>query len=161
MKLNLFEKIKIKIKFYKFFKKKYFLKFPLDLNSFENIIFFLPEDKKESLLLLSLIHDLEKNFEKEIKIFTSQIFLEFSNLSKNLILYDNINYRILKNLNNQIINKKTIIFDFCKKNEFKKYIVKPFVWISNQNTGNLIIKTFPKNIFDLFYLKNEQNNCRK
>jgi len=159
MKLNLFEKIKIKIKFYKFFKKKYFLKFPLDLNSFENIIFFLPEDKKESFFLLSLIYNLEKNFKKEIRIFVPELFSEFPNLSKNLILYDNINYRILKNLNNQIINKKTIIFDFYKKNEFKKYIVKPFVWISNQNAGNLIIKTFPKNIFDLFYLKNEQNNC--
>jgi hypothetical protein len=158
MKLNIFEKIKLKIKFYKFFKKKYFFKFPFDLNSFENIVFFLPEDRKESLFLLSFIYNLEKNFKKEIRIFTPCIFSEFSNLSKNLILYDKINYRILKDLNAKIINKKTIIFDFYNKNEFKKYIVKPFVWISNQNTGNLIIKTLPKNIFDLFF-KNEQDNC--
>lgn len=159
MKLNLFEKIKLKIKFYKFFKEKYFLKFPFDLNSFENMVFFLPEDKKESLFLLSFIHNLEKNFKKEIKIFAPEIFLEFSDLSKNLILYDNINYRTLKNLNSQIINKKTIIFDFCNKNEFKKYVVKLATWISNKNTGNLIIKIPAQKIFNLIGLKNEQNNC--
>lgn len=132
MGLNFFEKIKIKLKFYKFFKRINFLKFPFDLDSFEKIIIFLPENNNTFSLFL---YKIKNKFKKEIKVF----------------LPKDINYESLKDLNNEIIKNKILIIDFLENGDFKKFVVCPSLWISNDYCGNLIIKTSPEGIFSFIF----------
>lgn len=134
MGLNFFEKIKLRLKFFKFFKRVSFLKIPFDLNSFEKIIVFLPEDSDSFYVILNKI---KVKFEKKIEIFFPK----------------DINYRNLERLNKEIIKNKTLIIDFLEKNEFKNFIVFPSLWVSKEEGGNLVIKTEPEGIFS-FILEN-------
>ena len=139
MGLNFLEKIILKLKFYKFFKKVNFLKFPFDLNSFDKIIIFLPEESSAFSLILSKI---KNKFKREIKVFSPK----------------NINYENLKNLNNEITKNKILLIDFLENSDFKKFISFPSLWISNNSSGNLIIKTSPEGIFS-FIFGDDQTNC--
>ncbi len=132
MGLNFFEKIRLKFKFYKFLKRTNFLKIPFDLNSFEKIIIFLPENNNTFSLLLQKI---KNKFKKEIKVF----------------LPEDINYENLKSLNNEIIKNKILLMDFLEDDDFKNFIVPPLLWISNNYFGNLIIKTNVENIFSFIF----------
>ncbi len=129
MGLNFFEKIKLKLKFHKFFKRTGFLKFPFDLSSFEKIIIFLPEDNN------SFLYKIKNKFKREIKVFLPR----------------DINYENLKNLNYEIIKNKILVIDFLENCDFKNFIVFPSLWISNNSFGNLIIKTSPEGIFSFIF----------
>lgn len=141
MKLSFLDKMRLKVLFFKSLSfPSLIVKFPLDFKIFERWIVFLPQAPAEALECVPLIYGIWKKYRPAITIFLPPYVSVFYKKISEVFLYEEVNYRIIKYLNREILNRRTLVLDFSKSTEIKKYMVKRCIWISNNDLGNLVIK---------------------
>lgn len=140
MSLNFFEKIKIRLKFSKFFKRKNLWSFPLNFYEFERWIVFFPDKEIDAMEVLPFIYGLKNKYNSNFIFFIPEKVHPFMKEIGKCFFYKNIDFKTLYFLNSEIVNHKSIIIDFLMGVEFKKYVVRKCLWISKDNYGDVLIK---------------------